>query len=65
VNYIAWYTNRDGALVDLQDNVVGKCYLYPSAALQCGLDPIGQVDGERKIRCEVDVTADQINSNRP
>jgi hypothetical protein len=64
VNYSAWYADQDGALVDLQNNVVGKCYIFGGSAITCGLT-VGQVDGERKLRCEVDVTADQINANRP
>ncbi|KAH6616872.1 hypothetical protein C7974DRAFT_402577 [Boeremia exigua] len=60
-----WYADRDNALIDLEDRVVGSCDVVIGPHFGCGLDPIGQVVGERKLKCEVDVTADQINGNRP
>ncbi|OAG12332.1 uncharacterized protein CC84DRAFT_112811 [Paraphaeosphaeria sporulosa] len=59
-----YYKDRDGALVDLSDNQVGRCYPFPGPNLNCGLT-VGRVDGYRKIRCEIDVTADDINGGRP
>jgi hypothetical protein len=54
-----------GALVDLQHNQVGRCYPFGGHFLDCGLDPVGRVVGPRKLRCELNMTAGDINKGRP
>ena len=61
---IAYYRDRgDGDLVDTNDVRVGRCYPWPAAFLTCGLT-VSRLEGYRKLRCEIDVSAEQINSNR-
>lgn len=60
----AYYRDRDGELVDLDGNVVGLCYPFPGPKLDCGTS-VGRIEGVRKLRCETDYTAEDINDNRP
>jgi hypothetical protein len=62
--FIAWYKDRDGALVDLDGNNVGSCEPLFEERFNCGLT-IGQIDGMRKLRCTVDVSSEDINNNQP
>ncbi|KAI4952053.1 hypothetical protein J4E91_003515 [Alternaria rosae] len=57
-------TVNGGDLVDTNDVPVGKCYPFPAAFLECGLT-VSRLEGYRKLRCDgIDVSAEQINSNR-
>lgn len=61
---VAYYKDRDGGLYDVAGNQVGKCYPWPAPYFECGTG-VGRVEGYRKLKCEIGVTADEINRERP
>lgn len=51
----AWYLNRDGALVDLDGNVAGKCNKDSSDDFNCLDSSTGTIRGQSQLWCDTDV----------
>lgn len=61
----ALYANRDWALVDLDGNQVGSCETVADGSeFFCGAG-LGRAEGQLKVHCTTDSTADDINGNKP
>ncbi|KAF2149361.1 hypothetical protein K461DRAFT_270964 [Myriangium duriaei CBS 260.36] len=60
------YAARDWGLYDLKDNKVGSCEAikHPGDQFFCGAGA-GRAEGQAKLRCKVDATAEDINKHRP
>ncbi|KAM0709459.1 hypothetical protein Q7P35_003498 [Cladosporium inversicolor] len=48
--HFTYYANRGGAIVDLDDKILGTCKVAPEQNFYCGMNT-GQAQGTRKLDC--------------
>ncbi|KAJ4287272.1 hypothetical protein N0V90_012670 [Kalmusia sp. IMI 367209] len=53
--HYTWYANRDGALVDVDGNVVGNCHVDKSDSFDCTDSALTKYIGFSQIFCDTDL----------